>query len=127
MSEAQRLEVLNGVDRASKKLPNMNVEQMRALFASLPRDDKGTVLFHDVQRYVRVCLQRWDAPWSRSRSSVVCLVSLPSFQTPLHYVVVVVVVVIVGCYGLLAVVCCLLLFSMAVSVVVAPVFLRSRV
>jgi hypothetical protein len=54
-------------------------------------------------------------------------VSLPSFQTPLHYVVVVVVVVIVGCYGLLAVVCCLLLFSMAVSVVVAPVFLRSRV
>ena len=54
MSSQQRQEVLVAADVASKRLPNMSLEQIRAMCSRLPVDDKGTVSFHELQKYAAV-------------------------------------------------------------------------
>jgi hypothetical protein len=50
LSPTERQEVLASADVAAKRLPNMSLEQIKAMCGRLPVDDKGTVLFHDLQR-----------------------------------------------------------------------------
>ena len=58
LSAARQREVLADVDAAKTRLPNMNPEQVEALFAPLPRSVEGLVSFHDIQRCApkRVCV-----------------------------------------------------------------------
>jgi hypothetical protein len=55
MTSQQRQEVLAAADVAAKRLPNMSLEQIKAMCARLPQDDKGTVSFHELQKYVLAC------------------------------------------------------------------------
>ena len=50
MSSGQRQEVLVAADVAAKRLPNMSLEQVKAMCSRLPTDAAGKVSFHELQK-----------------------------------------------------------------------------